>query len=215
MWFNEERGVRRLVLSVALAALNAGLLTIPRLIAGPGHQWTFATFLALVSIFCFAEAGLVDEVPRGPRNLATLATMTGLAVFGVFVTAILTEGQTSHDGMIVVCGAVLMASGVVLRCLAIYTLGPRFVSELRVPPGQPLVRTGVYRWLDHPSEAGLLALTAGAAILFRSVDALLVWALVLAPLTFARVRAENAFLRTGEQEVAAGERGTEVPGIGW
>jgi protein-S-isoprenylcysteine O-methyltransferase Ste14 len=68
------------------------------------------------------------------------------------------------------------------------------------------VRRGVYRWLDHPSEAGLLSLTAGAAVLFRSVAALLVWALVLAPLTFARVRAENAFLRSGEREAASGKR---------
>lgn len=198
--------LRRVALSTGLAALNAVLLMFVRMVSGrTGDPRAFGVFLLLATIFCLAEASLVDEVPQGRRNLALLATMTGLSVFGTFVTAILTERRTEHDGMILMCGGALMASGVLLRCLAIYTLGPRFVTELRVPVGEPLVRTGVYRWLDHPSEAGLLALTAGAAVVFRSVDALLVWALVLAPLTFARVRAENEFLTSG-REAASGRR---------
>ncbi len=196
---------RRYLLSAGLAVLNAGLLTIPRFVIGLGDPRAFAILIALATIFCFAEASLVDEVPQGGRNLALLATMTGLAVFGTFVVAIVTEGRTAHDGVVIACGAALMASGVLLRCLAIVTLGPQFVSELRVPAGAPLVRTGVYRWLDHPSEAGLLMLTAGAAVLFRSVEALLVWACVVVPLTLARVRAENGFL-DGERGAASGER---------
>jgi isoprenylcysteine carboxyl methyltransferase (ICMT) family protein YpbQ len=186
---------RRFLLSVGLAALNAGLLTIPRIVTDrTGDPRAFAAFLVLATIFCFVEASLVDEVPHGERTLATLATMTGVAIFGAFVTAIVTEGHTGVEGMAIACGAVVMGSGVLLRCAAIYTLGARFVSELHVPSGEPLVRSGVYRWLDHPSEVGLLALTAGAAILFRSVYAASVWMFVLVPLTAARIRIENAFL---------------------
>ncbi len=178
-----------------MAALNAAILTIPWLVAGrSGDSRAFAAFLVLVTIFCFVEASLVDEVPRGERNLAALATMTGLAILGTFVVAMLTEGRSVHDGLAIVCGASLMTAGVALRCIAVFTLGSRFVSELRVPPGEPLVRSGVYRWLDHPSEVGLILLTAGAPLLFRSVGSAMVWALVLVPLTRARIKAEIRFL---------------------
>jgi len=43
--------------------------------------------------------------------------------------------------------------------------------------------------------AGLLTLTLGACVLFRSVPALVVWVVAVVPLTIARVRIENAFLR--------------------
>jgi len=173
---------RRFLLSCIAAALNAGALTLVR----GTFDAAFATFLLLVTLFCVIEGTLVDEVPRGDRNLGTLATLTGLAVLATFVLAVMSHG-------VILIGAIAMTAGIALRCAAVYTLGVRFVSELR--SDAPLIRRGVYRWLDHPSEAGLLTLTLGACVLFRSMPALMVWVGAVVPLTIARVRIENVFLR--------------------
>jgi len=174
---------RRFLLSCVAAALNGGALTLVR----GTIDTAFAAFLMLVTLFCVIEGTLVDEVPRGDRNLGVLATLTGLAVLATFVLAVM-----SHS--FIISGAIVMAAGIALRCAAVYTLGPRFVSELR--SDAPLIRRGVYRWLDHPSEAGLLTLTLGACVLFRSMPALVVWVVAVVPLTIARVRIENEFLQS-------------------
>ena len=173
--------MRRFLLSVAAALLNVFALTLVRGV----FDAPYAACIALITLWCVVEGTLTDEVPRGSRNLVGLATATGVTTFALFVVAI-----TSRNGSML--GAVVMLAGIALRCIAIYTLGDRFVSELRAD--QPLIKRGVYRWLDHPSEIGLLTLTLGACILFGSLAAFAIWMLVLLPLTVARVRIENAFL---------------------
>jgi len=186
----------RFILSCGLAGINAVLLIAARLAARrDSSPYAFGALLILVSIFCIVEATLVDEVPRGRSNLAGLASLTGIGVLATFVLAIVTEGHTANDSLHIVGGAAVMTIGIALRCAAIYTLGPRFVSELRVSDDEPLVTDGVYRWLAHPSEIGLLVASAGSALLLRSVSAFLFWAIFVLPLTILRVRTENAFLR--------------------
>ncbi|HJW93303.1 MAG TPA: isoprenylcysteine carboxylmethyltransferase family protein [Thermoanaerobaculia bacterium] len=148
------------------------------------------TFLLLVTLWVVIEGTLADEVPRGSRNLAVLASLTGFAIVALFVVALQSRGGSTF-------GALVMLAGIALRCIAIYTLGDRFVSELRADA--PLIRRGVYRFLDHPSEAGLLTLTLGACVLFGSIAAFAIWLFAVLPLTIARVRIENTFLRDKQE----------------
>jgi len=55
----------------------------------------------------------------------------------------------------------MLLSGVTLRALAVRTLGRNFRTEI-VGVDNALVRSGVYRFLRHPSETGLLAASLGA-----------------------------------------------------
>jgi protein-S-isoprenylcysteine O-methyltransferase Ste14 len=146
----------------------------------------FAIFLLLITSWIVVEGMLADEVPRGSRNLLGLASLTGLAVCAMFVVALMSPGRS-------LLGALVMLAGIALRCAAVYTLGDRFVSELRADA--PLIRRGVYRRLAHPSEVGLLILTLGVCVLFESRAAFAIWLFVIVPLTVARVRIENAFLQ--------------------
>ena len=170
--------MRRFLLSWLAALLNASVLTFVRGTFDPA----FAAFVILVTLFVVVEGTLVDEVPRGARNLVGLASATGLAMLMTFVVAITSRGGTMY-------GALVMLGGIVLRCSAIYTLGDRFVSELRADG--PLIKRGVYRWLDHPSEIGLLTLTLGVCVLFGSLPALVIWLAAIAPLTIARMRIDR------------------------
>jgi protein-S-isoprenylcysteine O-methyltransferase Ste14 len=174
--------LRRFLLSSAAALLNVVALAC---VPGCTFDPQFAAFAVLITVWCVIEGTLTDEIPRGSRNLLLLASATGVAILAMFAVAI-----TSRNGSML--GALVILAGIALRCIAIYTLGDRFISELRAD--QPLVRRGVYRWMNHPSEIGLLTLTLGTCVLFGSLGAFAIWLLALVPLTIARVRIENAFL---------------------
>ncbi len=80
------------------------------------------------------------------------------------------------------------------RVWVIATLGERWTTRIIVLPGAPLVKTGPYRWFDHPNyliviaEFAVLPLVFGlplVAIVFSILNALLLW---------VRIRDENKAL---------------------
>jgi protein-S-isoprenylcysteine O-methyltransferase Ste14 len=58
-------------------------------------------------------------------------------------------------------GIVVMWLGLALRVWAIAALGGSFRTTVEVEPSQPVVSAGPYRWIRHPSYAGLLLIVAG------------------------------------------------------
>ena len=80
-----------------------------------------------------------------------------------------------------------------LRALAVRTLGHDFRTEIE-GFDSVLVRSGVYRFLRHPSETGLLTASLGAAVLLQSVLGLVVWYGALLPVTLARLALEERTL---------------------
>ena len=70
------------------------------------------------------------------------------------------------------------------RIWVIATLGERWTTRIIILPGAPLVKTGPYRWLDHPNylivigEIAVLPLVFGlpmVSILFSVLNGLLLW----------------------------------------
>ena len=80
------------------------------------------------------------------------------------------------------------------RVWVIATLGDRWTTRIIVLPGEPLVKSGPYRWVNHPNylivigEIALLPLVFGlpmVAIIFSALNGLLLW---------VRIRCENPAL---------------------
>ncbi|HYC95534.1 MAG TPA: isoprenylcysteine carboxylmethyltransferase family protein [Sphingomicrobium sp.] len=80
------------------------------------------------------------------------------------------------------------------RIWVIATLGERWTTRIIVLPGAPLVKTGPYRWFNHPNylivigEFAVLPLVFGlpmVAIVFSVLNGLLLW---------VRIRDENKAL---------------------
>ena len=80
------------------------------------------------------------------------------------------------------------------RLWVISTLGERWTTRIIILPGAPLVKSGPYRWLNHPNylivvgEIAILPLVFGlptVAIAFSLLNALLLW---------VRIRDENSAL---------------------
>ena len=82
----------------------------------------------------------------------------------------------------------------VARVWVIAALGKRWTTRIVILPGEPLVRHGPYRWLDHPNylivvgEIAVLPLVFGlpvAAAFFSALNAVVLW---------VRIREENEAL---------------------
>jgi len=90
-------------------------------------------------------------------------------------------------------GVVLVAAGGFLRIRPVFVLGPRFSGLVAIQPGHTLVTTGIYGVIRHPSYLGLLIMSFGWGLAFRSWVGVLLAVLLLPPL-IARIRAEERLL---------------------
>jgi protein-S-isoprenylcysteine O-methyltransferase Ste14 len=97
-------------------------------------------------------------------------------------------------------GVVLFAGGGALRIWPVFILGRRFSGLVAIQPGHTLVTTGIYSVIRNPSYLGMMILSLGWALAFRSAIGVLLAAANLVPLV-ARMGAEEALLHSefGEQ----------------
>jgi protein-S-isoprenylcysteine O-methyltransferase Ste14 len=77
----------------------------------------------------------------------------------------------------------------------VFVLGNRFSGLVAIQKGHTLVTTGIYAVIRHPSYLGLLVMSLGWALAFRSAAGLLLTALTLLPL-IARIHAEELLLQS-------------------
>lgn len=169
------------------ALAHLALLAVPLCLGGVERP-AQVIFLALAGTFGALEARAQrqERVDREP-----LAVLGGLSLLATFWLGLGLGGPVS--GTTALLGAGLMIAGIALRLAAIRALGPWFASTTHAYPGQPRVRSGVYRRLDHPSELGLCAVALGAALLLGSVPAAVMGALVVLPAAALRaLRDERA-----------------------
>lgn len=88
------------------------------------------------------------------------------------------------------CDGIMFAVvGIVLRATAILTLGRHLISDISV---ERVVRTGVDRWMRHPSEIGLLLIAVGVPLILGSAFSASLALLLLTPISLWRIRREEA-----------------------
>ena len=90
-------------------------------------------------------------------------------------------------------GAILYTLGGGLRFWPVLVLGRRFSGLVAIQEGHELVTGGVYGLVRHPSYLGMLAMTLGWGLAFRSWLGVILAALTILPL-IARVQAEERLL---------------------
>lgn len=119
-----------------------------------------------------------------------VASLVGLSMLATFWIAQI-ERQLTHieSWAVHVLGAILLALGVGLRVVAIQALGPRFISDIRVEGA--IVREGIYAWVRHPSEVGLLLIVAGGPLLLGSPITATAATVFLMPFSGWRMYREN------------------------
>jgi protein-S-isoprenylcysteine O-methyltransferase Ste14 len=182
------------------ALLHLVVVLLPLVLVG-GNVLDPATvvFVAAASALYLGDAATMRWRPTLSRSLLDArahrwATATGVTLLLLFWVC-LTERSIAQpaDSPFQLIGAGLMCVGATLRASAVRALGRHFRTEIDNINGE-LVRHGVYFYIRHPSETGLLASSLGAGLLLQSFFGLLVWGGVLLPVTLARLTLEERAL---------------------
>ena len=209
-WSGRVAAMGCLMSALFAAVFHCLLLMVPFAFAGAGWQGRID---APVVLFLMAAVshGLCEGMASRRCGDATLmrldrdtqdrflASVTGLSLLVLSWVSLATHiapGVPTLDTVLSwpLVGLTAMTLGIALRCFAIVTLGPGFVSALRVQPGQALVESGIYRYLRHPSESGLICIAFGIPVLLGSAAGLAMAVATAAPLSWYRVSREEAAL---------------------
>jgi protein-S-isoprenylcysteine O-methyltransferase len=154
----------RLVLNSLICSIVflAPLVTSPERLAQPA-PW-FALAVALVTLMSQPSIDFREATDR----------FSGLGIFAAMFAA---QAASAIDfgrspvvaaGWPFAVGAGVAIGGLSLRLWSILTLGRYFTAAVRVVDAQPVVRSGPYRVLRHPSYTGAILGAIGTAIALRS-----------------------------------------------
>lgn len=190
-----------------------------------GPQVAFWTLLGLFALGEYImQARSVRDWLRG-RSGARAERWSLLVVLGGVVGGLvggikLSEWQPGQmrDGTwpLFALGLVLMAAGLLIRQWAILVLGRFFTPDVRVHPGQTVIDRGPYRWVRHPSYAGMILVFAGIGLALTNWASLAVLTIVPAAALVARIYAEErALLAAMGEEYGrfAATRARLLPGV--
>lgn len=97
----------------------------------------------------------------------------------------------------------MFAAGLALRWYAILTLGRFFTVQVAIVPGHQLVESGLFRYVRHPSYAGLLLMYLGLGIRSGNAVSLAVLVLPMLVCLLYRIRIEEAALCQAFSDYAA------------
>jgi protein-S-isoprenylcysteine O-methyltransferase Ste14 len=128
--------------------------------------------------------GLVFLVSAGAAAAAALSTL---------VTGHGAAWQFGSDGLDLV-GLVVMWAGLALRVWAVAVLGASFRTTVEVDAGQPVVDSGPYRWVRHPSYTGVVVMMAGLALIDGTWLALAILLVVPTAVLIRRILIEEAVM---------------------
>jgi protein-S-isoprenylcysteine O-methyltransferase Ste14 len=174
----------------------------------------------------FASEILVGVVTRTKRSGGKVQDRGSLLILWIVIATSITACQwiseTHAPNMFAgaralkTAGVIVMLAALAIRWTAIFTLGKSFSSNVAIQDSQQITRTGLYRFVRHPSYLGLLL--AFLAIGLRSRN-WLSFAVVLVPTIAAllyRIHVEEAALAKafGEEYVAYSKATKRlIPGV--
>jgi protein-S-isoprenylcysteine O-methyltransferase Ste14 len=172
---------------------------------------------ALAAVAAFSGGNLGPGEREDRSNRWVIAAFGLLGLLSAFLPAWTDRKElwTLGGDAVRWLGVFLFAAGGALRIWPVFVLGRRFSGLVAIQPGHELVTTGIYGAIRHPSYLGLLVNALGWALAFRSGLGVLLAALLVPPL-LARIRAEEALLRShfgDEYDTYCGRTARLIPGV--
>jgi len=204
---------------LGLAILGAG--GFAAFFAHPARGVLAIATVAMTVAALFSGGNLSTGEREDRGNRWVIAALGLLGVLGAYLPA-----YTERLGFWVIAGdeggdavrwlgVALYVAGGALRLWPVFVLGHRFSGLVAIQPGHRLVTGGVYAVIRHPSYLGLLALSLGWGLAFRSWVGVILTLLTIPPI-LARIRAEEALLRDhfgAEYEAYRARTARLIPGV--
>jgi protein-S-isoprenylcysteine O-methyltransferase Ste14 len=193
--------------SMAALAILASLVWLGIAVLGYGGFATFFSHpaltalavitLAMTVVALFSSGNLSAGVREDRDNRWVLIAFGVIGLLAAYLPAYTDriDFWTMDGDVIRWIGVVLFAAGGVIRIWPVFVLGRRFSGLVAIQPGHTLVTDGIYGVVRNPSYLGLLILSLGWGIAFRSWVGVLLTVLLIPPL-LARIRAEERMLRS-------------------
>lgn len=92
-------------------------------------------------------------------------------------------------------GIILLAAGLLIRCVAILTLGKSFSANVAIRESQKIKTTGLYRFVRHPSYLGLVVIFLAIGVHSSNWICLAIAFLPTTAALFYRIHIEEIALR--------------------
>ena len=150
--------------------------------------------MTVAALFSSGNLSSGEREDRGNRWVLLAFAVIGLLAGWLPAYADRKEFWTIDGDTVRWIGVALYAAGGALRLWPVFVLGRRFSGLVAIQPGHQLVTDGIYRVVRTPSFLGMVVLSLGWALAFRSLVGVVLVALMLVPLV-ARIRSEEALLR--------------------
>ncbi|MGB2676027.1 MAG: isoprenylcysteine carboxylmethyltransferase family protein [Candidatus Acidiferrum sp.] len=175
---------------------------------------TFPIFWRLLFWGWLASEILVGILTHTKRSGGKVQDRGSLVILWIVITASITACQWISEATrpnilggahaLRTAGVIVMLVALAIRWTAIFTLGKSFSSNVAIQDSQQITRTGLYRFVRHPSYLGLLLVFLAVGLHSRNWISL---AVVIVPTTAAllyRIHVEEAAMAEafGEEYVA-------------
>jgi protein-S-isoprenylcysteine O-methyltransferase Ste14 len=165
---------------------------------GWGAAWTSPVFWAflLSGLVALTLQPTYDPLAAAPKDRGTatpFAVATVLFPVAAVLEARARTGSLEPDGIFAL-GLGLTIAGQAFRRWAIVTLGRYFTLTVQTQADQPVIRTGPYRFVRHPSYTGGLVYFAGAGLMLHAYVATACGCATFLVLFWQRIRVEEAAL---------------------
>jgi len=163
-----------------------------------GSVWAAVAILGFVTLQRLLELRLADG--NSQRLLAEGAVEYGrghypfiVALHMIWLAALWWWAPGRPVSVPLLLAFVLLQLG---RVWVIRSLGERWTTRIIVKPGEPLVRAGPYRFLNHPNYLVVTLEIAVLPLVFGLWEIAIVFSLLNAAVLAVRIRAENEALRS-------------------
>jgi protein-S-isoprenylcysteine O-methyltransferase Ste14 len=183
-------------LSIAAFALGRG--DWAAFFQSPARVGAIVVSLALSALVAFSDFGGMNPGKKEDRGNRWIFGPFVVLSLGLGVLPPYLDGRNvwvSDEEVTPYVGLALLTLGGALRMAAVFVLGRRFTGLVAIQEGHRLETGGLYRYIRHPSYAGMLLYMAGYVLVFRCWLGLLLVAGTLAVL-LARMNAEEALLES-------------------
>ncbi len=156
------------------------------------------------------------EIDRTTRNYNTIATVVALAVAPSVSWVAVLRFDVRGATVVFWLGTAIMLLGLFLRHWSIIVLGRYFRTTIELEKGQKVVQKGPYKYIRHPSYAGIVLFFVGYGLLSKNWISLLAAVFLPTISLVYRIRIEEVALVKGLGAQYAAYQGKTkklIPGI--